>query len=63
MNRNSKYLERRPGELTLFAITFVGFVITAAGVILGSKGITATGFVLMFLALSCFLLSGGGEGD
>ena len=56
MNNNPKYLERGPGELALFAITFVGVVLVAGGVVTGIVGVTLSGFGLAFIGVSCFLL-------
>lgn len=63
MSKNSKYLERGPGELTLFAVTFAGFIITASGIVTLNAGVTLTGFVLMFIAVSYFVTGKIGEGD
>ena len=56
MDNNSKYLERGPGEIALFAITFLAIVLIAAGVVTGVLGVTITGFGLAFIAVSCFLI-------
>ena len=58
MDNNSKYLERSPGEIALFAITFLGVVLIAGGVVTGIVGVTLTGFGLAFIAVSCFLIGG-----
>ena len=63
MSRDSKYLERGPGELVLFAITFIGLVITAAGIVTTTFGAMITGFAIVFVAVACFVLLGAINSD
>ena len=58
MNNNSNYLERGPGEIALFAITFLAVVLIAGGIVTGIVGVTLTGFAVAFVAISCFLIAG-----
>jgi hypothetical protein len=54
MNQESDGIERSPTELALFAITFGGFVVGAAGIVLSSAGIAICGFLGLSLALGAF---------
>jgi hypothetical protein len=56
MSENSPEMERSPAELVLFAIGFVGFVLGAAGAIINSVAAAISGFILLGLAVSGFLL-------
>ena len=56
MNGNSEYQERSASELALFAITFVGFVLGATGMLSASGGVAITGVILMAVGIGCFCL-------
>jgi len=54
--------ERSAGELILFALGFLGFVVAASGIVLASPGGAVCGGVLLLFAVSCFMWRSGAEG-
>jgi hypothetical protein len=48
--------DRSPIELILFALGFIGFVIGAAGVVVGSPATGLFGGLLLLFAVSSFLM-------
>ena len=58
MNGNSDKLQRSSGEIVLFALAFVGFVIAIVGVITSVAPLAFSGLFLVMLAMSYFMLKG-----
>jgi hypothetical protein len=46
--------DRSGGELLQFALAFIGFVLSATGVVVGSPGMTVFGLFLTLLMVSLF---------
>jgi hypothetical protein len=57
MNNNANPAERGPGELALFAIGFVGFIIGVAGVLLATIPVAVVGGIILLFVFSCFALA------
>ncbi len=53
---NSDSTDRGPGEYTLFALVFLGFLVAAGGLTLSSPGGALTGAAVILLALGGFAL-------
>ncbi len=56
MNEHLDESKRGTGDLILFGVTFLGFVIGVGGIIINSGRTALFGFFLMALCLCCFLL-------
>ncbi len=58
MHQDSDSTRRKPGHYILFAIAFIGFVIAAGGVVVGSAHSAVVGTVVLLGALLGFLARG-----
>ena len=56
MNENLDGFKRSAGDLVLFGVTFLGFVVAVVGIIINSGRVGLGGVFLMAVCLSCFLL-------
>jgi len=56
MDENVNATDRSPRDYLLFALAFVGFGISLAGVVLASPFLAVSGLLLLLFALSCFEL-------
>ncbi len=56
MHNGIEYSDRTPAELILFALGFIGFVLGAAGVVVGSPATGVFGGLLLLFSISSFLL-------
>jgi len=56
MNDTFDSSDRKPGEFILFAVAFIGFVLSLAGVIISSPSLAFGAGGIMLLAVGCFLL-------
>ena len=56
MNEPIDESKRSRGELALFGVTFLGFILAAAGIVINSGRVAILGASLMAVCLLCFLL-------
>ena len=48
--------DRRTADYVLFALAFIGFLLAAGGVVMGSPPGALTGAIILLLAILCFSL-------
>ena len=56
MNEHLDEFKRSVGDLILFGVTFLGFVVGVGGIIIDSGCTALFGFFLMAVCFCCFLL-------
>ena len=56
MNGKPERLERSPGDLIFFAITFVGVIVSAGSLVTTSVPGCVVGFLILALGIAYFLL-------
>lgn len=54
MGRLVDSTERGPGELILFGLGFVGFLLGVTGIVVGSVAAAIFGWALLLFVLACF---------
>ena len=56
MNKDLDQVERGPGDFILFGLAFVGFVMSAGGLVTTSIPVAVTGVIFMLLRACSFML-------
>ena len=62
MNRDFNSDDRTPAQYTMFALAFIGFMLTVAGIILSSRALAGFGTIVLVLAVYSVRSRSLGEG-